>query len=155
MSMTNIYMDEFLKRPLIAVISTIDAAGRPRSAPIWFHWEDGAAYMFTGRKTFKWRNLERNSYASLCVDWREPPYESVIMDGRVEEVARSLFDLVLAMAVRYYGEEQGRPFAEGYRDNPEHVVAFRLVPRHIASFVSDTYVSDSWPPAPHPRTSSR
>ena len=137
MSMTSRYMEEFLSRSLIAVISTVDAAGRPRSAPIWFHWEDGAAYMFTGRETLKWRNLERDSHASLCVDWREPPYESVIMDGLVEEVSRSLFDLVLSMAVRYYGEEQGRAFAEGYRDNPKHTVAFRLVPTHIASFTED------------------
>ena len=128
---------EFLGRPLVAVIGTIDRAGRPRLAPIWFHWEDGAAYMFTGRDTLKWRNLQRNPHASLCVDFREPPYESVVMDGPVEEVTRPLFDLVLSMALRYYGEVEGRAFAEGYRDNPEHVVAFRLVPRHIASFVSD------------------
>ena len=137
MSMTGDQLTEFLERPLVAVISTIDTAGRPRLAPIWFHWEDGAAYMFTGRKTLKWRNLERNLHASLCVDWREPPYESVIMDGLVEEVHRPLFELVLSMALRYYGEEKGRAFAEDYRENPKDVVAFRLVPRRIASFRSD------------------
>ena len=130
-------MAEFLQRPLVAVIGTIDHAGLPRLAPIWFHWEDGAAYMFTGRGTLKWRNLQRDPHASLCVDFREPPYESVIMDGAVEEVTRPLFDLVLGMALRYYGEEKGRAFAEGYRDNPKNVVAFRLVPTRIASFASD------------------
>ena len=59
------------------------------------------------------------------------------MDGPVEEVDRPLYDLVLSMAVRYYGEDEGRAFAEGYRDNPPNVVAFRLVPRHIASFNSE------------------
>ncbi len=135
--MTDKQITEFLQRTLVAVISTVDPAGRPRSAPIWFKWEDGAAYMFTGRDTLKWRNIERKPYASLCVDWREPPYASVLMDGPVEEVDRPLFDLALGMALRYYGEEKGRAFAEGYRDNPEHVVAFRLVPRLIASFTSD------------------
>jgi predicted pyridoxine 5'-phosphate oxidase superfamily flavin-nucleotide-binding protein len=43
MSMTGNQLTEFLERLLVAVISTIDTAGRPRSAPIWFHWEDGAA----------------------------------------------------------------------------------------------------------------
>ena len=137
MPMTDEYMAEFLSRTLVAVIGTVDAAGRSRSTPIWFHWEDGAAYMFTSRDTLKWRNLERNPNASLCVDWREPPYESVIMDGPVEEVDRPLYDLVLSMALRYYGEEKGRAFAEGYRNNPGRVVIFRLVPRHITSFVSD------------------
>ena len=128
---------ELLRRPLVAVIGTIDHAGRPRLAPIWFHWDNGAAYMFTGRETLKWRNLQRDPHASLCVDLREPPYRSVIMDGTVEEVTRPLFDLVLGMARRYYGEEKGRAFAEGYRDSPEGVVAFRLVPERIVSFESD------------------
>jgi len=52
-------------------------------------------------------------------------------------VARPVFDLVLSMALRYYGEEKGRVFAEGYRDNPDDVAVFRLVPERIVSFVSD------------------
>ena len=137
MTMNQEQLESFLKQPLVAVIGTVDRAGRPRSAPIWFHWEDGAAYMFTGRTTLKWRNIQRNPRASLCVDWREPPYESVIMDGRVEEVARPVFDLVLSMALRYYGEEEGRAFAEGYRHDSTQVVVFRLVPERIASFTED------------------
>ena len=130
-------LNAFLSRPLVAVIGTVDASGRPRSAPIWFHWEDGAAYMFTSRSTLKWRNLERNPHASLCIDRREPPYSSVVMDGHVEEVDRPLYELVLSMAVRYYGDEKGRAFAEGYRGEQQGVVAFRLTPRRIASFTSD------------------
>ena len=137
MSMSSEQIYEFLQRTLVGVIGTIDSAGRPRSVPIWFTWENGAAYMFTGRTTLKWRNIMRKPYASLCVDWREPPYASVVMDGPVEEVSRPLYDLVLGMAVRYYGEEKGRAFAEDYRDGAGEDVAFRLVPRHIASFVSD------------------
>jgi len=34
---------EFLKRTQVAVISTIDQAGRPRSAPIWYKWGESAA----------------------------------------------------------------------------------------------------------------
>ena len=128
------HVDEFLSRTLVAVISTVDGEGRPRSAPIWYHWEDGAAYMFTGRRTLKWRNIARNPVASLCVDWREPPYKSVILDGPVEEVQRPLYDLVLAMAVRYYGDEEGRAFAEGYRQQSENTVIFRLTPTRIADY---------------------
>ena len=138
MPMTNDEIGTFLKQPLVAVLGTIDADGGPRSAPIWFHWEDGAAYMFTGRSTLKWRNLERNPHASLCVDWRELPYASVVMDGTVQEADKPLYDLVLSMALRYYGDEKGRPFAEDYRNNPPGIVAFMLTPRNITSFVSDS-----------------
>ena len=128
-------VDEFLSQTLVAVISWTDGDGAPRSAPIWHSWEGGAAYMFTGRQTLKWRCLSRDPRASLCVDWREPPYKSVILSGRVEEVERPLYDLVLSMALRYYGEEEGRAFAEGYRDGSEDVVVFRLTPTRAASFL--------------------
>ena len=88
MSMTQEQQEAFLQRPEVAVISTIDEFGRPRSAPIWFLWEEGAAYIFTARHTLKWRNLQSRPYASLCVDKRGPPYSSVIMDGPVWETDR-------------------------------------------------------------------
>lgn len=138
MAMNQRQIEEFLAQPLVAVISTVDRRGRPRSAPIWYSWEGGEAYMFTGRRTLKWRNIQAQPHAALCIDKREPPYESVIIDGTIVEVDRPLYDLVLSMARRYYGEEKGRAFAEGYRGRHPGVVIFKLTPRHIASFVSDS-----------------
>ena len=128
-------VDEFLRQTLIAVISTVDRSGRPRSAPIWFHWENGAAYMFTGRDTLKWRNIQRYPYASLCVDWRKPPYESIILDGPIEEANRPLYELVRSMAIRYYGEEQGEKFSEGYKCQSKNNAVFRLVPERVANYL--------------------
>lgn len=91
--------------------------------------------MFTGRSSLKWKNIQRNPYASLCVDWREPPYRSVILDGLVEEVDRSLYELVLMMALRYYGDEVGAEFALEYKDQSANVAAFRLVPERIANYL--------------------
>ena len=129
------HVNEFLRRNLVAVISTVDNSGRPRSAPIWFHWEDGAAYMFTGRNTLKWRNIQLYPYASLCVDWREPPYKSIILDGSIEEVKRPLYELVLLMALRYYGRKEGAKFAEDYKDQSKNVAVFRLVPERVANYL--------------------
>ncbi len=133
MSMTPEQLDAFLAQPLVAAIATVDDDGRPRQAPVWYHWADGAAYVFTGRGTLKWRNLERRPVASLCVDRREPPYAAAILTGRVEPSDRPLYDLVRTMAVAYYGERRGVEFAESYRDNPG-AVAFRIVPDEIASW---------------------
>ena len=137
MAIIDTHVDEFLRQTLVAVISTVDRHSRPRSAPIWFHWENGAAYMFTGRNTLKWRNIQRCPYASLCVDWREPPYKSIILDGPIEEVERPLYELALSMALRYYGEEQGVKFAEGYKDQSKTVAVFRLVPERVANYLDE------------------
>jgi len=130
-------VEAFLNQTLVSVISTIDRVGRPRTAPIWFHWEDGAAYMFTARSSLKWRNIQRYPFASLCVDWREPPYRSIIVDGRIEEIERSLYELVLGMALRYFGKEKGVEFAEDYKDQSANVAAFRLVPERIANYLKE------------------
>ena len=135
MTTINTDVDEFLRQTLVAVISTVDRNSRPRSAPIWFHWEGGTAYMFTGRSTLKWRNIQRYPYASLCVDWRKPPYKSIILDGPIEEVERPLYELVLLMALRYYGREKGAKFAEDYKDQSKNVAVFRLVPERVANYL--------------------
>ena len=134
MPMTEAQLEEFLRQPYLAVLSTVDAGGRPRSAPVWFHWEDGAAYVFTGRTSLKWRNLERNPAVSLCIERRTVPYAAAILEGDVEEADQSrLYELVLAMGLRYYSEERGRALAERYQDSPQTVL-FRLKPRRITSW---------------------
>ena len=40
-----------------AVLGPTNRIGIPHLAPMWFTWEDGAAYMITGRTSAKWRNI--------------------------------------------------------------------------------------------------
>jgi PPOX class probable F420-dependent enzyme len=133
--MTTAELEAFLRQPLVAVLSTVDAEGRPRSAPVWFRWEDGCAYLFTRRTSLKWRNLLERPYAALCVDERTPPYSAVVLDGPVEAVEDPvrLHEVVSAMAVAYYGAAKGGAFAERYRDSPGSVL-FRLRPERTASW---------------------
>jgi PPOX class probable F420-dependent enzyme len=138
MPMTTEEIDTFLSEPILGVLSTVDGDGHPRQAPLWYHWEDGGAYIFTGRGTLKWRNLQSDPHASLCVDRREPPYAYVLIEGSVEESDRSLYELVLAMALRYYGEEQGPEYAKVYADD-ENMVVLRLTPERVVSWVQDDY----------------
>jgi PPOX class probable F420-dependent enzyme len=128
-------LEEFLGRPNVAVISTIDDAGRPRSTPVWFHWEDGAPYLFTSRTSLKWRNLLARPHAALTIDERMAPYAGVTLDGPVEAIedTAELARLVRLMALAYYGPERGAAFAEGYRDRPGAVL-FRIRPRRLVSW---------------------
>ena len=51
-------VDSFLKQTLVAVLGTTNEDGTPHLTPIWFTWEDGAAIMFTGRVSVKWRKIQ-------------------------------------------------------------------------------------------------
>lgn len=125
-------VDAFMRETRVGVLSTIGADGAPRSAPVWFLWDGSAPVIFTWRRTLKWRNIERDRRVSFCVDERTVPYEAVIIDGRVEEATdRSLYEDVRAMALAYYGAEQGEPFAETYRGDRPDVALFRIVPERI------------------------
>jgi PPOX class probable F420-dependent enzyme len=136
MEMTGGALEAFLSQPLVAAISTVDEQGRPHSTPVWFQWDEGAAYVFTGRRSAKWRNLQRNPHASLCVDRREPPYAAAIIEGPVEESDRDVHEAVLGMALRYYGEQRGREFAEQYREpqRAARTVLFRIVPERVVAW---------------------
>ena len=125
-------VDAFLREPRVAVLATIGEDGRPRTAPVWFLWDGASPVMFTGRPTLKWRNIERDARVSLCVDDRAVPYQAVIIDGVVEEAAdRSLYEDVRAMALAYYGAEQGESFAKSYAGDRPDVALFRIVPGRI------------------------
>ena len=138
MPMSETQLDRFLSEGTkLAVISTVDRRGHPRSAPVWYEWRDGAVVIFTGRSSLKWRNLQRTPRASVCIDARESPYAGVVIDGPVEEVADgddALYALALRIARRYYGEEEGRAFAEEYRGGSPGTVVFRVRPEHIVSW---------------------
>ena len=49
----------------LAHLATIGPDGAPQTSPVWFHWEDGAAWMFTGRTSLKWRNLQARPEATI------------------------------------------------------------------------------------------
>ena len=138
MPMDEARLEQFLTEGAkIAVVSTVDRSGHPRSVPVWYEWRDGSVLIFTGRSSLKWRNLQRVPHASVCIDDREPPYACAVIDGPVEEVTEEddpLYEVARRMATRYYGEEEGNVFAEPYREGSAGTVVFRVRPEHIVSW---------------------
>jgi PPOX class probable F420-dependent enzyme len=126
-------IQKFLEKTRIAIISTIDENLMPHSAPIWYSWDNHEALMFTGTHTQKWKNLSFNPYASLCVDDREPPYQSVIIHGKVEKIEIPLNDFVKSLAIKYFGMTDGVEFSNMYPDDTKNVIVFKLIPTKIIS----------------------
>ena len=124
-------VDSFLRQTRVAVLGTVNNKGMPLLTPIWFTWDDGGAYMFTGRKSIKWRNIQLRPYASLCVDHRDPPYASVIISGPIKEVDKPTYDVIKSMALRYLGDKEGQEFANEYKDSQMLNVVFHLIPDRI------------------------
>jgi nitroimidazol reductase NimA-like FMN-containing flavoprotein (pyridoxamine 5'-phosphate oxidase superfamily) len=74
-------LERFMSRPLLAAIGTIDSENKPHVVPVHFVYDDGKAFVQTGRQSVKVRNLLRNPQATLAV-FEE--YEAVIIRGPVK-----------------------------------------------------------------------
>ena len=86
--------------------------------------------MFTHTSSTKWQHILRDPRVSLCVDDSETPYRSVTADGDVEPITNQsslLFPTVSRMSRKYYGLEEGKKFAETYKDaDDSKVILFRI-----------------------------
>ncbi len=135
MSLPSDELDALLARPLVSVLGTIDADGRPSLAPVWHLWRDGAALICTQTYTRKWRNIERDPRVTLCVDTKDDPYQAAILEGMAEPVEDADYEATLTkLAVHYLGEEGGRGYMASRTATPETSMVFRVRPDRVISW---------------------
>jgi nitroimidazol reductase NimA-like FMN-containing flavoprotein (pyridoxamine 5'-phosphate oxidase superfamily) len=130
-------VESFLKRPLFCFLGTVDG-GDPRVTPLWFLWEDGAAWIIANdEKTYPTR-IRNHSAATMAVvdfDRASGRVQHVGMRGTAEvrphdpERAVRLLEPYLDPDPEAWDDERfGDPFAWGeemvfLRFDPETVVA--------------------------------
>lgn len=124
--------EEFLTQPNVAVLTTVDARGRPHGAPVWYLYDDGVFIVSTGRGSQKYKNIEANPNVCLVIDHRTVPYYAVMAHGRAEVGPRLSDGDRLRMAVRYLGEELGRAYVA--RTSGEDSATIRLRPRKVIEY---------------------
>ena len=103
----------FLEDKRVGVLSVAADHGRPpASVPIWYDYTpDGHIRINTGASSRKARLIEQAGAVTLVVQREEPPYQYVVVEGTVVDVANPTpRDIREAIAIRYLGEEGGRAF---------------------------------------------
>lgn len=107
-------------------LATVRPDGRPHVVPIWFV-VDGEDLVFnTWYTSVKARNMAADSRVALTVDYEEPPYGYVTVEGTVElsddlEQVRRYATLIGA---RYMGPDRAEEF--GRRNGVEGELVVRL-----------------------------
>lgn len=133
MSMSEAEINALLEEPLVSVLGTIDADGRPSLVPVWHLWRDGAALICSQTYTRKWRNIERDPRVTLCADTKELPYRSAIIEGTAERAEGVDYEATLReLATHYLGEEGGRQYMAEWTPTETSVV-IRIRPERIIS----------------------
>jgi PPOX class probable F420-dependent enzyme len=119
-------------------LATVRADGHPHVVPVWFIVEGEDLVFNTWHTSVKARNLRADARASLVVDYQEPPYGYVMVEGVVEliddldEVRRA----ATAIGARYMGEDRAQEF--GARNGVAGELAARL---RIERFVGQDEVA--------------
>jgi len=129
--LSNAERDAFLREDgVILHLATVRADGRPRVAPMWFAYEDGAIF-FTPRAESAWlRDLRRDPRCALVIDEQPLPYRKVSIDG----VAELVYDLgeddrwrdrYRRIACRYVAPDAAEAYVQTTIDQPRAL--FRVV----------------------------
>ena len=113
------------------ILATTRADGSPHAAPVWFTLDGDDVIFTTGADTVKGGNLRRDGRAVIVVDESTPPFDFVIVQGRVElsEDMDELLRWATVLGGRYMGTDVAEAF--GRRNAVPGELLVRLRPSKI------------------------
>ena len=122
---------EFLSRPLIAQIVTLNPSGSPQLTYVWFERQDNQLVVSTRRDRVKARNLAQDPRVSIGIIDPEDPWRWITVNGRAELSGEDAHALIERLALKYMGPERGAAYAERTKAEPRVVI--RITPERIRS----------------------
>jgi len=78
---------QFLEQPLLAYISTIDAAGYPHTVPVWFGVDGDDLILPTGATSIRLRHIRANPKGAVAIGGNASEGEGYLIKGelRIED----------------------------------------------------------------------
>ena len=121
---------DFVDRPIMGKIATIQRNGSPHVVPVWFTYEHGKFIIVTPEKSVKVGNIRRNGRVSLLID---DAYEYVLVKGKaVINDKGSVEKETERQAVMYLGKDEGRKILPEIL-KVKHVIV-EVIPEKVSSF---------------------
>jgi hypothetical protein len=120
--------ERFLSALHVGMISIPRARKGPLTVPIWYDYQPGGeVWAITDTDSIKGKLLTKASRISLCAQTETAPYQYVSVEGPFT-TRPSTQEELLAMAVRYLGEEQGQAYAESSAGGGEGSIVVAIAP---------------------------
>ena len=128
LTMSSSERELFLSALHVGIISIPRATKGPLTVPIWYDYEPGGeVWLITDTDSIKAKLLTKASRISLCAQTETEPYQYVSVEGPFT-TRPSTQEELLAMAVRYLGEEQGQAYAENSAGGGEGSIVVAIAP---------------------------
>ena len=132
-------LQKFVNEPNVAVLATLRKDGSPHLTSVWYAYEDGEIKIVITPRRLKYAHVKRDPRVSLAVTTNTAPYKQVIFEGKAQVTAEGGEDLMYRLSIKYYGEEDGKVYADYDMDmdtgpggetrlvlhyKPERIIAF-------------------------------
>jgi hypothetical protein len=128
LTMSSSERELFLSALHVGIISIPRATKGPLTVPIWYDYQPGGeVWVITDTDSIKAKLLTKASRISLCAQTETEPYQYVSVEGPFT-TRPSTQEELLAMAVRYLGEEQGQAYAENSAGGGEGSIVVAIAP---------------------------
>jgi PPOX class probable F420-dependent enzyme len=132
-------IESLLARPILAHLATASPSGQLHVVPVWFLWEQGAAWISSYQSTRKVKDLELNPRCALVVDLPKARdgITAVLLEGEVELLAGSRPEVRLRIErlyLKYLGAKgilKKEP--QEWLNSPENLL-IKLTPKKVASW---------------------
>lgn len=124
-------LDEFLKKPLFAHLSTASSEG-PRESPVWFFWEDKCLWIIgTPGDTFPIR-IDKNPICAFGIVEFDPAIGKVLHAGfRGKATVEPFnFDLAKRLFAKYLGSKEKNWDPRFKNQDPKNIF-IRFVPETV------------------------
>jgi nitroimidazol reductase NimA-like FMN-containing flavoprotein (pyridoxamine 5'-phosphate oxidase superfamily) len=107
---------EFLENERTLILATTRKSGSPVMHALWFTYLDGAVYINIQRKSFKFKNIERDNRVCCLVEAGETYFalRGVMIEGRAVEVT----DPEEMARVQAAGERKNQRIGSGTEEMP-------------------------------------
>ena len=123
----------FLAEVHVGIIAINEPERAPLAVPVWYSYEpDGDIQVLMQSDSRKMLGINASGRFSLCAQTETAPYKYVSAEGPVSSVRP--YDRnkeLLAMAIRYLGEEGGRAYVAG--PGGDNGVMVSMTPEHWLS----------------------
>lgn len=130
--MTSEEREQYLADLHVGVIAVERPDRAPLSVPIWYAYEPGGVVtLWTSKGSIKEKLISAAGRFSITAQDEAPPYRYVTAEGDVTSIDPPNDAEVRAIAIRYFGEDEGNKFVD---DNAsDDYVLIRMRPQRWLS----------------------
>jgi len=127
-----VFTDEvraFLEKPLLARMSTIDAAGYPHTVPVWFKLDGDEVVIIATRDTRKVAHIARNPKGALSIGGDTGDGGGYLLKGDFSVEEDPGFAWMAALTYHYEDDDQAAKDVAAWRELD--MIVIRLAVRKV------------------------